>query len=71
MTPVLAAVGPITFPEHVAWFLLLSLFVFLVYNGLRVDTVPEAVRRGLRRWLVFLAGSAALGVVFLLLSHFL
>ncbi len=71
MTPLLAAVGPLTFPEHVAWFLFLSLFVFLVYNGLRADTVGLAVRRALRRWVVFLAGSTVLALVFLTLAHFL
>ena len=36
-------VGPLTLGEHVAWFLVLSLVVFLVYNALRVDSVAAAV----------------------------
>jgi len=60
-----------TLPEHLLWFVVLSLFVFLVYNALRVDSLREAVHRGVRRWLVFVAGTAALALVFTLLSHFL
>ena len=71
MKPMLAAVGPMSFPEHIGWLLLLSLFVFLVYNGLRVDSVPAAVRRGLHRWSLFLAAVAALAVVSGLLAQFL
>jgi hypothetical protein len=56
-------VGPLSLGEHVFWFLLVSLFVFLVYNALRVDSVRDAALRGVKRWLVFLAGSAALAVV--------
>ncbi|HZJ69770.1 MAG TPA: hypothetical protein VFF36_02485 [Planctomycetota bacterium] len=58
-------VGPLSLTEHVAWFLALSLVVFLVYNALRVDSVRTAARLALRRWLVFVAGT----VVLALLSH--
>jgi hypothetical protein len=64
-------VGPMSLGEHLLWFVVLSLFVFLVYNALRVDSVLHALRRGLRRWLVFVAGTAALAIVSNLLSHFL
>jgi hypothetical protein len=50
-------------PEHVAWFLLLSLIVFLVYNALRVDSLKAAARHGVRRWLVFLAGTFVLALI--------
>lgn len=56
-------VGPLALPEHIAWFLLLSLVVFLVYNALRVDSVATAARNGVRRWLVFLGGSFVLGLI--------
>ncbi len=62
-------VGPLSFGEHVFWFLLLSLFVFLVYNALRVDSVREAARRGVRRWLVFTAGSTVLALVSFLIAN--
>jgi len=58
-------VGPLSLTEHVAWFLALSLVVFLVYNALRVDSVRAAARLAVRRWLVFVAGT----VVLALLSH--
>lgn len=58
-------VGPLTLTEHVAWFLALSLVVFLVYNALRVDSVRAAGRLAVRRWLVFVAGT----VVLALISH--
>jgi hypothetical protein len=62
-------VGPLSIGEHLFWFMLLSLFVFLVYNALRVDSVAEAARRGVRRWLVFLAGSVALALVMFVLAQ--
>jgi hypothetical protein len=60
----LAFVGPMGFVEHVAWFLGLTLVTFLVYHGLRVDTVGEALRRGLHRWAVFVGGTVLLGGLF-------
>ena len=69
--PHLAAVGPLGLGEHLFWFAVLSLTVFLVYNGLRVDSVAEAARHGLRRWLAFVVGSAAIAAVFHVLSSFL
>jgi|GEM_PF-5931972 len=65
------AVGPLSLPEHLLWFLVLSLFVFLVYHALHEDSVRHAAARGVRRWLTFLAGSAALAAVSLGLAHFL
>jgi hypothetical protein len=65
------AVGPLSLAEHLAWFLVLSLFVFLVYHSLHEESVRKAARRGVRRWLTFLAGSAALAAVSLLLAHLL
>ena len=65
------AVGPLSLPEHLAWFLLLSLFVFLVYHALHEPSVRQAAARGVRRWLTFLAGSAALAAVSLALAHLL
>ena len=63
----LAAVGPMSFGEHVAWFLGLTLVTFLVYHGLRVESVGTAMRRGLGRWAVFVGGTAVLGAAFHLL----
>ena len=65
------AVGPLSLAEHLAWFLVLSLFVFLVYHSLHEESVRAAAKRGLRRWLTFLAGSAVLAAVSLLLAHLL
>jgi uncharacterized RDD family membrane protein YckC len=62
------AVGPMSLGEHLAWFVVLSLVVFLVANGLRVESVAEALRRGFRRWLAFAVGTAVIAVVFHLLS---
>ena len=56
-------VGPLTLTEHVTWFLVLSLVVFLVYNALRVESVGTAARLGVRRWLVFVCGTALLALV--------
>jgi hypothetical protein len=56
-------VGPLSLQEHLFWYLVLSLVVFLVYNALRVDSMRVAFRTGLRRWLVFLVGTAVLAVV--------
>jgi hypothetical protein len=65
------AVGPLSLTEHLLWFLVLSLFVFLVYHALHEDSVRQAARRGVRRWLTFLAGSAVLAAVSLGLAHLL
>jgi len=65
------AVGPLSLAEHLGWFLLLSLFVFLVYHALHEDSVRRAAAHGVRRWLTFLAGSAALAAVSLLLAQLL
>jgi hypothetical protein len=59
-------VGPLSLGEHAAWFLLLSLVVFLVYNALRVDSVAAAARTAVKRWMVFVGGTALLALV----SHF-
>lgn len=56
-------VGPLSLGEHVAWFLVLSLVVFLVYNALRVDSVAAAARLAVKRWLVFVAGTVVLALV--------
>jgi hypothetical protein len=66
-----APVGPLSLVEHLAWFLVLSLIVFLTYNALNEDSVAQAARRGVRRWLSFVAGSAGLAAVSLLLAHLL
>jgi hypothetical protein len=66
-----APVGPLSLGEHLAWFLVLSLIVFLAYNALNEDCVAQAARRGLRRWLSFLGGSALLAAASLLLAHLL
>ena len=65
------SVGPISLAEHLAWFLLLSLVVFLVYHALHADSIADAARHGLKRWLVFLCGSALLAVVSGLLAVWL
>ena len=67
----LGVVGPMGFVEHAAWFCVLSLFVFLVYNGLRTESIATALRRGLRRWLAFVAGSIVLALVSGLLASYL
>ncbi len=56
-------VGPMGLVEHLAWFVFLSLFVFLIYHGLRTESVKEAASRGIRRWFAFLLGTALLAVV--------
>ena len=65
------AVGPLALAEHLFWFLALSLFVCLVYHALHEDSVRTAAKRGVRRWLTFLGGSAILAGVSLLLAHLL
>ena len=65
------AVGPLSLAEHLGWFLVLSLFVCLVYHALHEDSVLQAARRGVRRWITFLAGSAVLAGISLLLAHLL
>lgn len=65
------AVGPLSLAEHLAWFMVLSLFVFLVYHSLHEESVKKAAKHGVRRWLTFLGGSAALAAVSLLLAHLL
>ncbi len=64
-------VGPMSLGEHAFWFTVLSLFVFLVYNALHVDSVAEAARHGVRRWFVFVLGTAVLALVSNLLSSYL
>lgn len=64
----LDGVGPLPLGEHLLWFVVLSLAVFLVYNGLRVESVAEAAKRGVQRWFAFAIGSAVLAGVFHLLS---
>jgi hypothetical protein len=71
VSPLLAAVGPLKLGEHLVWFFVLSLFVFLVYNGLRVERVADAVRRAVRRWLVFMACVGVLALVSGLLAQIL
>jgi len=56
-------IGPMSLGEHVLWFLVLSLNVSLVYNGLHAPTVVAAISRGIRRWFAFLVGSAVLVLV--------
>jgi hypothetical protein len=63
----LASVGPMSLGEHVGWFVLLSLVLFLVYHGLRVDSVGESIVRGVKRWFMFALGTALLGACFHLL----
>ncbi len=67
----IAAVGPLSLAEHLGWFVVLSLAVFLVYNGLRAESVRVAVSRGLRRWITFVFFTAVLALVFGLLSEVL
>ena len=62
------SVGPLPLSEHLLWFVLLSLVVFLVYNGLREESLGLAVRHGLRRWVAFVVGTVVLAVGFHLLS---
>lgn len=66
-----SSVGPLSLAEHLAWFLVLSLIVFLAYNALNEESMAQAARRGVRRWLSFLGGSALLAAVSLLLAHVL
>jgi len=67
----LGAVGPMSFGEHLLWFVVLSLVTFLVYHGLRADTLAEAVTRGFKRWVMFAGGTAVLGGAFHLLVRVL
>ena len=64
-------VGPLSLTEHVTWFLVLSLIVFLVYNALRVDSVRSAARVAVRRWLVFVCGTIVLALVSHAVEEFL
>ena len=64
MTSAFATVGPMSFTEHVVWFFVLTLVLCLVYDGLRAESVPDAVKRGLRRWVLFGIGTAVLGGAF-------
>ena len=64
-------VGPMGLGEHVAWFVVLSLIVFLVYNGLREESIPRAVSRGLQRWVAFVVSTIVLAGVFSLFSALL
>lgn len=65
------SVGPMGLTEHLLWFLFMSLVVFLIYHGLRVESVKEAAGRGFRRWLTFLFGTAVLALVSGILAQFL
>ncbi|MDG2148313.1 MAG: hypothetical protein P8N09_02190 [Planctomycetota bacterium] len=67
MTFMLAAVGPMSFGEHIAWFFVLTLVLCLTYDGLRAESVSIAVKRGLRRWVMFGIGTVVLGAAFHLL----
>ena len=64
-------VGPIPLAEHLAWFAVLSLSVFLTYHALHVDSIRSAARAGVRRWLAFLCGSAVLAALSGLLAAWL
>jgi hypothetical protein len=64
-------VGPMALSEHVAWFMVLSLIVFLVYNGLREESISVAIFRGLRRWAAFAVSTVLLAGLFSLFSTFL
>jgi len=64
-------VGPMGLAEHMTWFIVLSLVVFLVYNGLREDSVAVAISRGLRRWLAFVVSTILLAGLFSLFSTWL
>ena len=68
---ILGTVGPLSLTEHVLWLGVMSLGVFLVYNGLRTESVNEAVRRGVRRWATFLAGCLVLALLSSLLAEML
>lgn len=71
MTLALTSVGPMSLGEHIAWFFLLTLVLCLVYDGLRVESVAEAVKRGLKRWVMFGIGTIVLGGAFHLLVRVL
>lgn len=65
------SVGPMWLIEHAAWFVFLSLIVFLVYHGLREDSVAQAVARGIKKWVAFVISTAILAGLFSLFSHML
>ncbi len=71
MTSILLTVGPLSFGSHLLWFAVLSLGVFLIYHGLRVESVGEAVRNGVRRWIAFVVGAGLLALVGGLLAEWL
>ena len=71
LAPILGQVGPMSFGEHLVWFIVLSLVTFLVYHGLRTDSVTEALVRGVKRWALFAGGTAVLGAAFHLLVRML
>ncbi len=56
-------VGPLGLVEHLMWFGVLSLFCFLVYSGLREESVGRAARMGVVRWFKFLGGVVLLALV--------
>lgn len=64
-------VGPMGLAEHGLWFIVLSLIVFLVYNGLREESISVAIARGLRRWLAFVVSTIVLAGLFSLFSTWL
>lgn len=71
VSPTLLTVGPLSLGSHLLWFAVLSLGVFLIYNGLRVESVGEAIRTGIRRWIAFVIGAGLLAVVGGLLAELL
>ena len=64
-------VGPLGLAEHLLYFGVLSLFCFLVYSGLRVDSVARACRNGVVRWIKFVVGVAILAAMSVTASHYL
>jgi hypothetical protein len=56
--------------EHVLLFVVVSLIVSLVYNGLRQDDLRTIVMLGLKRFVYFMAASLVLAVgSFYLVKH--
>ncbi len=57
-----AVVMGVTFWEHILLFMITSLIVSLVYNGLRQEGMKEIVLLGMKRFAYFMAASFILAV---------
>ena len=57
--------------EHAVLFLVASLIISIVYNGLRRENVADIIRVGIRRFLYFSTIALVIGVVSILFARWL